>query len=152
MTDYPPPPGRPEDEPGFGSPVEPPTWGQAPAPSPFGPSSETSPPPGHDDRPPSTWSPTGSGPSVVSQPYPRQSIAVPAIVLSIMGITCCGITAPIGLIMGYIDLRAIDEGRTDPDKRGTARAALIIGAVSTLLFVGMTGLWILLTVVASTSG
>ncbi|MCP4223749.1 MAG: DUF4190 domain-containing protein [Actinomycetia bacterium] len=161
MTDFSSPPGRPEDEPEFGLPVdppgdvpieEPPTWGKAPAPSPFGPGPGASPRQHRDDRPPTTWVPTEPNSGGASQPYPRQSIAVPAMVLSVMGIACCGLTAPIGLIMGYIDLRAIDEGRTDPEKRGTARAALIVGAVSTTLFVGMVAVWILLVVVAALSG
>jgi hypothetical protein len=77
---------------------------------------------------------------------------VVALVLSILGIACCGLTAPIGLAMGYFDLRAIDEGRTDPGQRGTARAAVIVGAVATLLFVGSTLIWVLFVGLAASSG
>ena len=78
-------------------------------------------------------------------------MAVPALVLSIVGLTCCGFTGPIGLIMAAIDLKAIDNGQTDPEKRGTARAALILGAISTALIVGLIVLWVVFGVVAVTS-
>jgi hypothetical protein len=78
-------------------------------------------------------------------------MAVPAVVVSIMGLVCCGVLGPIGLIMGAVELNAIDKGRTDPDKRGAARAATIIGAVATLLTLGFVALVVLLAT-ASTPG
>ena len=76
-------------------------------------------------------------------------MATPALVLSIVGLMCC-FTGPIGLIMAVIDLKAIDNGQTDPEKRGTARAALILGAIPTALFVGLMVLWVVFGVVAVT--
>lgn len=127
---------------------EPSPWGQAPAPSPFGPG-PTEPPRAPQDRPPSTWGPRQEVPGGAT--YPRQSTATPALVLSVIGLACC-LTGPIGMIMGASDLRAIDRGLTDPSRRGAARAAVIIGAISSFLLFGMLLLWLVFGATALLSG
>lgn len=75
-------------------------------------------------------------PGVWSSP-PREvhpSRAVPALTLAIVGLLCCGALAVVGAAMGASELRAIDAGRVDPSKRATARAALVIGAIGTILW------------------
>lgn len=37
--------------------------------------------------------------------------------------------------MGGAELRAIDAGRSDPSRRATAKAALVVGVVGTILWV-----------------
>ena len=107
------------------------TWGQPPS----GPPSEPEPPPPPLRPPvPAAEQPP---PTVGGPPYLRPSVATPALVLSIIGLACCGITAPIGLVLGAGDLRAIDRGLTDPSKRGTARSATILGAVGTFMLFGV---------------
>ena len=66
--------------------------------------------------------------------FTESSKAVTALVLSILGIFCL-ITAPIGLIIGLQEKSAIDAGRRDPEKRGMAVAAIVIGGLITGFFV-----------------
>ena len=75
-----------------------------------------------------------------------------ALVCSILGLVCCIPLGPIGLIMGAMDLRAIDNGLTDPTKRGAARAATILGAVATILSLGFLLLILLSAFASNTPG
>ncbi len=83
--------------------------------------------------------------------YTRMSMAVPALVLSIAGLACCGITAPLGMALGVADLRAIDRGITDPSRRGAARAAIILGALATALIVIVAAFFLTLALGSSTN-
>jgi len=106
------------------------TWGQGP----------TFPPAGSQPGAPVTWSDAVSQPTqppgapLGSMAYPRRGFAGPAATVSIIGLVCCAPLGPVGLIMGLIETRAIDSGQTDPAKRGSARTAIILGAVSTGLY------------------
>jgi hypothetical protein len=53
----------------------------------------------------------------------------------IIGIMFCGIFAIIAWVMGSSDLRAMDEGRMDPEGRGMTRAGQILGMVTCLLMI-----------------
>jgi heme O synthase-like polyprenyltransferase len=63
--------------------------------------------------------------------YPRQSQAVVALVLSLLGIFFCCLTSLPGAILGFQEVRAIDRGEIDPSNKGLALAAGIIGAIIT---------------------
>ena len=65
--------------------------------------------------------------------FAESSNAVTALVLSILGLFCL-VTAPIGLILGFKEKSAIDAGRRDPEKRGMAIAAIVIGGIITAFF------------------
>ena len=78
------------------------------------------------------------------QTYPRQSQATTALVLSILGFFCCGVTAVIGMVIGRQDVKAIDDGLTEPSNRGTAQAAFIVGLIASILAGGMLLLYLLL--------
>lgn len=105
-----------------------------------------SPQPGapNDLEPPSfrpvNWSHSYQAAPYMATQYPRSSLAVPALVLALLSMVCCGVfTALPALIMGWLDLRAISDGRTDPDKRGMAIAAVVVGSI--WLVLGLIGIF-----------
>jgi hypothetical protein len=56
------------------------------------------------------------------------------LVLGILALLCIPIIfGPIAWIMGNSDLRAMREGRMDPDGEGTTKAGMICGIVATCL-------------------
>ena len=64
---------------------------------------------------------------------------------------CCGfgiLLAIPGTIMGWTTMKAIDRGEKNPNQRGTAKAAFIVGIVGLSLF-GVLLLIYLVTFVAS---
>ncbi len=69
------------------------------------------------------------------QAFTEASQATTALVLSILGIVCCQLLAPVAWYVGQQEVTAIDAGRRDPKNRGTAQAAKIIGIVMTVLTV-----------------
>lgn len=78
------------------------------------------------------------------QTYVESSQATTALILSIVGIVCCAVAAPVAWYMGNTEVQAIDAGRRDPTNRGTANAAKIIGIVGTVLAViGIVGYGVL---------
>lgn len=75
--------------------------------------------------------PAGSMPGM----YPESSKATLALVLSIVGFFLCGILSVVGLVLGWQERAAIDAGRRDPNNRGQAVAAIVIGGIITALMV-----------------
>lgn len=172
MTDFTPPsdasdPNHPEHDPSTpGWAPEPSTWGDSPPtdPSQQGypnqPDQQGHPPdqrgyPNQPGYPPAQQGYPGyqypsydysAGPN-----YPRQSQAVAALVLSILGFFCCGVPSVIGMVLGRQDVKAIDEGLTDPSNRGTAQAAFVVGMVASVIVGGIFLLYLLL-IVASAAG
>lgn len=67
--------------------------------------------------------------------YPENSQATTALVLSILGVLCCGILGVVGLVMANTEKQAIAAGRRDPANQGMAQAAFIIGIVGVALWV-----------------
>lgn len=74
--------------------------------------------------------PVGS-PSVA---FPEQSQATTALVLSVVGLFCCGLPALVGVGMGYTEKKAIDEGRRDPANNGQVVAGFVIGGLGILVW------------------
>lgn len=66
------------------------------------------------------------GPVVVND-----SLAVPSLVLGIVGMVCMTIVSPVALVMGIVSLRRIK--RTGALGRGMAIAGVVLGAVGTAL-------------------
>jgi hypothetical protein len=81
--------------------------------------------------------------------YPRQSIAVAALALSILGFLCAGIPSLFGMIMGRLDINAIESGLTDPRNHSIAQAAFIVGLIATLLPLAFVLFWLLLFAAAN---
>lgn len=67
--------------------------------------------------------------------YPEKAQATTALVLSILGVLCCGILGIVGLVMANNEKQAIAAGRRDPANAGMAQAAFIIGIVAIALWV-----------------
>ena len=66
--------------------------------------------------------------------YPEKSQATTALVLSILGVLCCGIAGIIGLVIANTEKQAIAAGRRDPANAGMAQAAFVIGIVGVALW------------------
>jgi hypothetical protein len=69
------------------------------------------------------------------QPQSASSQAITALILSILGIVCCGILAPVGWYLGNQEQKAIREGRSPAAGQGLAQAAVIVGIIGTILMV-----------------
>jgi hypothetical protein len=76
---------------------------------------------------------------------PASTRSIVAMVLSILGIVGCGpLTAVPGLILGWLELRAIREGRAPQSGLGFAKVGFYLGAILTVLtFLFLLG-WIFL--------
>ena len=65
-----------------------------------------------------------------------------ALILGIVGIVCCQLTAPVAWYLGKQELAAIAAGRSPASGEGTARAGMILGIIgSVFLIFGL--LWVL---------
>lgn len=72
----------------------------------------------------------GEGP----QSQSPSSQAITALVLGILGImTCCGILSPIAWYLGSQEQKAIREGRSPAAGEASAKVAVILGIVGTIL-------------------
>lgn len=63
------------------------------------------------------------------------SQATISLVLGIVGIVCCQLTAPVAWWMGQKELAAIDGGASPEAGRGLATAGKILGIIGTILLV-----------------
>lgn len=68
-------------------------------------------------------------PQQFMRPEKASGMATAALILSIVGIFCCGVASIVGLILGVIELGKINRGESSERGRGYAKAAVIIGAV-----------------------
>lgn len=95
--------------------------------------------------PPAGYPPMGYPP----YPYPpvrrTNSMALAALILSLVGIASC-LTAPVGAILGHVARRQIRE--TGEDGEGMAKAAIIVGWVLTGLMVLGIALYVAIIVFA----
>lgn len=100
------------------------------------------PAPGH---PPAGYYPTGYPP----YPYPpvrgTNSMALAALILSLVGVGSC-ITAPVGAILGHVARRQIRETGEQGD--GMAKAAIIVGWVLTGLLLLVIAFYVVVIVLA----
>lgn len=128
----------------------PPSFGQQP-PAGQQPPTYGSPPGGGYGQPsaqPAFGSPAGYTPyGAAASAYPKSTAPGWALGLSISGlvlsICCIGFVLSIpGTIMGWTSMKAIDRGERDPNQRGLAKAAFIVGVVGLVIAAG----WILLVI------
>lgn len=76
--------------------------------------------------------------------FPEASKATTALVMSILGLLCCGPLTAVGAYMGRAEQQAIEAGRRDPKNQGMATAAFVIGLIGLVLW----GLALVLVVVS----
>ncbi len=93
-----------------------------------------------------TQGPYAQGP-YVQNPYSQTPFVAPqyipssgtspatALVLSILGLVMCGVLAPFGMIAGKNRRDEIDRGVGNPNDRGTAQAAFVVGLIGTIILV-----------------
>ncbi len=74
-------------------------------------------------------------PTTPAPPKPKSNNPLIAMILSIVGVFCCGLLSIAGLILGYIELGKINRGETSEEGRGMAKAAVIIGIIALALWV-----------------
>jgi len=72
-------------------------------------------------------------PTPVPPKYPEPSQATTALVLGILGVVGCFITAPFAWYFGTKEVNAIDQGRRNPANRGTGTAGKVLGIVGTII-------------------
>lgn len=81
---------------------------------------------------------------------PNESLSVPAMVLSLVGLMC-GVTAPVGAIMGFISLKRIKKSGGTLGGRGLAMTGAIVGSIISALMI-IYIVVIIIAVVASSNG
>jgi hypothetical protein len=82
--------------------------------------------------------PLSSSPAPISPPtLPAKASgrAVASLVLGILGITCCGIMAPIAWILGSTELKDINARLSSPEGKGYATAGKVLGIIGTILLI-----------------
>ena len=83
--------------------------------------------------------------------YPEASQATVALVLSILGLVLCWVLPPVAWVLANGELKGIAAGRRDPNGRGMANAAKIMGIIGTVLLVVGVVFFLFVFVVGSTS-
>jgi hypothetical protein len=88
--------------------------------------------------------PLPPAPAGTSSTDTTSSAAITALVLSVLGLFCCGgLLSPFGWYLGQQELKAVDAGRSSPGNRPLALIAVVIGIIGTAMF-ALGALWILL--------
>jgi hypothetical protein len=137
MNDEPPPYGT-------GEQPEPPQWQQHPNQPP----PAQYPPPCQ--APPSSYAYPAPPPAYgYVQPSYSNGNAITALVLGILGVTFCFVTAPVAIIFGWLGMR--DANRGTSNARGLSIAGFILGIIGTLLIIGVAALFIVAASVDSTT-
>jgi Domain of unknown function (DUF4190) len=139
-TPPPPPPGEPYDpnQPGQ-QPGQPPPYGEQQ------PSYGQQPPEGFASYPPPYAPPVQGGYGQGPENHPN---ATTALVLGIVGVICCSLTAPFAWVMGKKAMDEIDASGGRIGGRGNAQAGYVLGILGTILMV----LAIVVTVIAVAVG
>ena len=158
---------EPRDEwgqsPPVGIPPQPSPWGEPP-PTPGWENAYPQPPGGagpHDPQPPPTHGSPVPHQPMAQQPwpqayggyqYPKSSQAVTSLVLSILGLVCCGPVAVIGALIGRSEVQSIDRGEIDPSNRGTAQAGYIVGLIGCAIWFALIAFYVLAIAVSVAAG
>lgn len=78
--------------------------------------------------------------------------ATVALILGLAGLFCCGpITSLPAIIVGWMEISAINQGQSSPNGKGLATTGIIIGIGSIILQVGGFLLWMLLVAASNSS-
>lgn len=82
-----------------------------------------------------------SEPQIQQQSASTQALA--ALILGILGFTCCHICAPVAWFLGQAERKAIREGRSPAAGEGFATAGMILGIIGSCLLIFVM-LWVFL--------
>jgi len=166
---YPPPPGGWQDplaagpqssppavpsQPGPADPYAPVADPYAPGADPYAGAKSPYPPPGGEQYAapmpgypgPGAYPPPGAYPGYAMPAARTNTLAIVALVLSLVGFASCGITAPIGAIMGHVARKQIRETGEEGD--GMALAGIIVGWIMTALMLAVIIFYIVMIVIA----
>lgn len=66
--------------------------------------------------------------------FPEESQATTGLVLSIIGLFCCGLPSAIGVYISFTEKQAISAGRRDPANEGQVIAGIVIGIVACIIW------------------
>ncbi|MEZ5409973.1 MAG: hypothetical protein R2761_18230 [Acidimicrobiales bacterium] len=115
---------------------EPATWGSTAGPDPYA----LVPPPGYE------WGPMAAVPTEAPPPpaIKRPSVAGLALLLSTVGLLCCGVPSVVGMLLARADLDAMNRGETDAANRSKAEKAFGLGLLGTAIMVVTIVLWMFL--------
>ena len=61
--------------------------------------------------------------------------AVTILVLGVVGLLCCNLTAPVAWVLGWLELRDIRQGTAPPQDQSFAQIGMVLGIVGTVLLV-----------------
>lgn len=61
--------------------------------------------------------------------------SITSMILGILGLTCCGIMAPVAWILGSTELKDIGAGLSSPAGKGYATAGKILGIIGTIMII-----------------
>ncbi len=86
-------------------------------------------------NPPIPPSPTTSGPAGTPAAAPSNTRAIVALILGILSMPCfCGFLTGIpAIILGHLEMKAINEGKSPESNRNLAKIGYILGIVGTAL-------------------
>lgn len=90
--------------------------------------------PGGPPPPPPQWGPSGAG---------TNGLAIASLVLGLLGLVLCGITAIPGLILGIIAINQINNSPVRQEGKGLAIAGTVISAI--VIVISLIGLAFLLS-------
>ncbi|WFE50436.1 DUF4190 domain-containing protein [Micromonospora sp. WMMD1155] len=123
-------------------------------PGPIDPYAPTDPYAGAKVQPVGAYGPPGYPPPHPGYGYPppqkTNGLAIASLVLALVGLTSCGITAPIGAILGHVaqkQIRLSGEGG-----EGMAKAGIIVGWIITALMVLGIAFYVVAIIFAVTTG
>ena len=78
--------------------------------------------------------------------------ATTALILALAGLFCCGPIASLpAIIVGWMEISAINHGQSSPGGKGLATTGIIIGIGAIILQIGGFLLWMLLAAAANTA-
>ncbi len=75
------------------------------------------------------------------QPQAASTQAIVALVLGLLGLTCCGILGPVAWFLGSQELKAIAAGSSPAAGEGLAKVGMILGILGTI-YMGLLILWV----------
>lgn len=97
--------------------------------------------------PPAYGAPPGYQPYGAVAPRTSNAVAGWALGLSIVGLvlSCCGgvVLSIVGLVLGRLQMNAMDRGERDPSHRSTAKAAFVIGIIGIAAFALLVAFWLI---------
>jgi hypothetical protein len=77
--------------------------------------------------------PTSARPGAATAPGAATGKGIAILVLGIVGLACCQLTAPIAWVLGHQELKAIQAGLAPPANYALAQIGMILGVLGTVL-------------------